>query len=142
MARSHRLKIPVSSVPRTAPAVYLAVVWILVIVALVVPWQSLQNHTHWARIRWVPFVSAPVNIGDIIRNVLLYVPFGYIVASRSSSWPLCVGGAAALSWITEFTQIWSHGRFPSVQDVFMNIAGAAIGTLIRRLREPGQRGSH
>ena len=99
------------------------------IVALVVPWRSLQNHPHWVRIRWVPFVSAPVSLGDIIGNVLLYVPFGYFAGShfRRRGWLMALVGATVLSCTTEFTQVWSHGRFPSVQDVLMNVLGAASG---------------
>jgi glycopeptide antibiotics resistance protein len=108
------------------------------IVALVVPWRSLQNHAHWARIRWIPFVSAPVSCVDIVGNVLLYVPFGYIVSSRCTRWAMGVVSAAALSCTTEFTQIWSHGRFPSVQDVLMNILGTAVGMMLYRSRRVRQ----
>jgi glycopeptide antibiotics resistance protein len=101
----------------------------LVIVAIVVPWRSLQTHPHWLRIRWVPFVSAPVGLGDIIGNVLLYVPFGYFAGSYFGrrGWLMGLVGATVLSCTTEFTQIWSHGRFPSLQDVLMNVSGAAVG---------------
>ena len=107
--------------------------WIVAIVALVVPWRSWQDHAHWDRIRWVPFVSAPVTVRDVIGNILLYVPFGYFgySHSRGRAW-LIGGGAVILSCTTESWQIWSHGRFPSVQDVLMNIAGAAAGIALAR----------
>ena len=102
------------------------------IVVVVVPWWSFQNHSHWARIRWMPFISPPVRPGDIMGNVLLYVPFGYFAYSNSRHRGRLagVGGAALLSCMTEFTQVFSHGRFPSVQDVLMNVVGGAIGVAL------------
>jgi VanZ family protein len=98
---------------------------------VVVPWRSLQSHPHWARIRWVPFVSPPVRAVDILGNILLYVPFGYFAClhSRRHAWLWGVAGAALLSGTTEVTQIFSHGRFPSLQDVLMNVLGAVLGVL-------------
>jgi glycopeptide antibiotics resistance protein len=106
--------------------------WIVAIVALVVPWRSLQYHAHWDRIRWVPFVSAPVTFRDILGNVLLYLPFGYLGHShfRRRTWLVVVAASALLSCATEFTQVFSHGRFPSVQDVMMNVAGTAMGVVL------------
>ena len=53
--------------------------WTAVIILLVVPWASAQDHAHWTRVAWVPFVSPPVKAGDVVRNVLLYVPWGYLL---------------------------------------------------------------
>jgi glycopeptide antibiotics resistance protein len=113
---------------RNPPLIFLAL-WSAAITALVVPWQTFQNHPHWARIRWVPFLSAPVTARDIVGNVLLYMPFGYFVnlSSRHHRWLVCVSAAVFLSCSTEATQIFAHSRFPSVQDVLMNVLGAAIG---------------
>ena len=43
--------------------------WTGLIILLVVPWGSLQDHAHWARVGWLPFVSHPVRPGDIIRGL-------------------------------------------------------------------------
>lgn len=104
------------------------------IVGVVVPW-SLQSHAHWARIRWVPFVSPPIALRDIVGNVLLYVPFGYFAGSAFSrhQWLKCMGSAALLSCITEIMQVFGHGRFPSVQDGLMNVLGAAVGLAVSRM---------
>lgn len=106
------------------------------IAAVVIPWRSFQDHPHWARIRWVPFLSSPVGPRDIIGNVLLYVPFGYYACllSKHRGWLVGIAGAALLSCITEVTQVFGHGRFPSVQDVLMNVLGAAFGVVLSRTR--------
>jgi len=89
------------------------------------------------RIRWVPFVSPPVRSADMIGNVFLYVPFGYFayLYFRDRAWMRGIGAAALLSSVTEFTQVFGHGRFPSVQDVLMNVLGAAVGIGISRMRK-------
>lgn len=112
--------------------------WTGVIALVVMPWWSFQDHTHWARVRWIPFVSLPFSVGDILRNFLLYLPWGYLYArqpreARRSVWR-AAGYALALSVTTEATQLWSHGRFPSTTDVICNVAGAWGGAVWARRR--------
>lgn len=120
-----------------APARYRLAVWVIVIIAVVTPWRTFQDHAHWSRVRWVPFVSPPVRVGDIVGNILLYVPFGLLYARRRQKHAVlgwAVRHALLLSGSTEFTQLFSHGRFPSVQDILMNVIGAVAGITIARLR--------
>jgi glycopeptide antibiotics resistance protein len=112
---------------------------VLVIVALVLPWTSFQSHSHWPRIVWVPFASPPpLTLPDVLANWLLYVPFGYFYAERRPglarvlTW--CVIWAVVLSVLTELTQVYSHGRFPSSTDVLMNGLGAWAGAGLARRR--------
>jgi glycopeptide antibiotics resistance protein len=110
------------------------VLWTAVILLAVVPWTSYQDHSHWARVQWIPFVTPPIKLRDLVANVLLYVPFGYWsmrLGARPRAWRGLVL-AAVLSLGTEFTQVYSHGRFPSLTDVVCNVTGAWLGT--RRLR--------
>jgi VanZ family protein len=115
--------------------------WTLLIVAVVLPWTTFQNHTHWQRVGWIPFMSPPIRIRDVVLNVLLYVPWGYLgVRRRHGAWReviTIVGFAAALSLATEATQLYSHGRFPSATDFTCNIAGALIGATWARMRAHG-----
>lgn len=111
----------------------LLALWTGLVVLVVVPWGSFQDHTHWARVGWVPFLSLPVSVGDILRNILLYLPWGYLYArqphdARGSVWR-AAGYALALSVATEATQLLSHGRFPSTTDVTCNVAGAWGGAV-------------
>jgi glycopeptide antibiotics resistance protein len=122
---------------RIAPRHRLAL-WVLIIIVIVFPWWSLQNHTHWQSVQWVPFVSPPIRLRDIIGNIALYVPFGWFYIRRDRASPLaCVGWAFLLSLATELSQIYSHGRFPSVQDLLMNVIGAVIGVFVAQSRREG-----
>ena len=105
--------------------------WIAVIVAVVVPWGRFVNHTHWGTVQWVPFVTPPVKVFDVVANVLFYMPYGYWYARQRHQPRHAIVAAAAsafaLSMCTEATQLYSHSRFPSMTDVTSNVAGAYLG---------------
>ena len=107
--------------------------WTCLIAAVTVPWTDMQNHTHWRKVQWIPFVSPPVKLIDIIVNILLYLPFGYWFRKQASDdhawWRGCVY-ALALSLVTEWTQLYSHSRFPSLTDTTCNLGGTAIGAVL------------
>lgn len=95
------------------------------------PWGDLQNHTHWDRVAWVPFVSPPVRPLDIVQNLLLFAPFGCFVGlSTVRSRRHGVMFAAALTLLIAFagetSQLYSHSRFPSATDLTCNVVGAAL----------------
>ena len=99
------------------------------ILFVVTPWYGLRDHSHWAAVRWIPFVSPPIRLRDILPNIVFYVPFGYLFVrgtGRSVIWKAVVG-AFLLSAATEFSQVYSHGRFPSTTDLVCNTAGAWLG---------------
>lgn len=111
-------------------------VWCCIILGGVIPWFSWVGHPHWARILWVPQFP-PVALRDVVVNVLLYVPFGYFfvapsgAAMRRPVWGVVF--ALLFSVVTEATQIYSHGRFPSMGDVATNTLGACIGVVAASL---------
>lgn len=107
------------------------VAWLGVIVLVVVPWSTFQNHSHWAGVRWLPFVSPPFKILDIVANTLFYLPFGYLMRRGFStrSRQDAVIAAFCLSALTELTQVYSHGRFPSTTDLACNTLGAYLGAI-------------
>ena len=96
------------------------------IVAATFPWDFV-GHTHWQKVQWIPFRSPPVKLIDVLVNLALYFPFGYTLrralAHRARSWHAVVL-AAVLSFVIEWTQVYSHSRFPSVQDVLCDVVGA------------------
>jgi glycopeptide antibiotics resistance protein len=106
------------------------VVWSAIILAATVPWTDLVGHTHWQKVQWVPFRSPPVKAIDVVVNVLLFVPFGYAWV-RASPFRARLWHAAALAFVlsvaVEWSQLYSHSRFPSVQDVLCNVCGAWFG---------------
>jgi len=92
--------------------------------------MDLQNHTHWMKVQWIPFVTPPVKVVDIVVNILLYWPFGYWFgkhASDARAWRRACLYAFALSLATEWTQLYSHSRFPSLTDTTCNVIGTALG---------------
>jgi glycopeptide antibiotics resistance protein len=104
-------------------------IWTGIICFIVLPWFRPQNHVHLDLVQWVPFVTPPIRLRDIILNLLLYVPFGYlhVRCSNPVSIARTVALAAALSAVTECAQLFSHGRFPSTTDLVCNTAGAYLG---------------
>ncbi len=95
----------------------------------VLPWGDFQDHTHWSNVGWIPFVSKPVRVRDMVANLLLFMPFGAAVAlntSRSRSVLIAIIGGASVSLLGESAQLYSHSRFPSATDVVMNTVGAAL----------------
>ena len=104
--------------------------WVAIILAIVVPWGDFQGHTHWAKVAWIPFVSPPVKLIDIVGNIALYLPFGYLArkAFGASVPTWAIGGMGmVLAIATEGTQLYSHWRFPSATDVTANLMGCLIG---------------
>ena len=116
------------------------VLWILVILWVAVPWWGFQDHLHWGSVQWIPFVSPPVRLLEIAANVILYLPFGALftwsrptrggVLWRALAWALLLSG------LTEASQLFSHGRFPSVTDLVANGLGALIGARAAMSRGP------
>jgi hypothetical protein len=110
--------------------------WAGVIVLVVCPWTSFQAHSHWEKIAWVPFLSPDDKLRDIVVNVLLYIPGGYFGARAIRDgarriW-IAMAFAAALSLVTEASQLYSHGRFPSATDFTCNVLGAFAGARFAR----------
>ena len=110
--------------------------WTSLILLVVLPWANFQNHTHWQRVAWIPFVSPPVKVRDVVVNVLLYLPWGFLwmrqMPNRLQRIWIVVALAAVLSISTEAAQLYSHGRFPSATDAFNNVLGAFAGASYAR----------
>jgi VanZ family protein len=78
--------------------------------------------------------------GDIVQNVLVYMPFGLlVVAWGSRRLPFAAAlvaaalGGTALSLGIETAQQYLPSRVPSVVDVAMNFGGSVIGALLGAL---------
>jgi len=111
--------------------------WMIVILlGTTLPWHTIDPQGQWGRIDWSPFHSdtlRPRVIFDVAVNVVLYLPFGYLVrqwvGERGGRFTFLyvMGMAAGLSCCTEFVQIFNAVRFPAMADVVMNVTGALLG---------------
>ena len=117
---------------RTLAWVGLVVASALVLVADF-PWGDLQDHSHWSKIRWIPFVSPPLKLGDIALHTLLCAPIGGL-SGRLFRRPLLMafGLSLSLSVTAEWSQVYSHTRYPSATDVTCNVAGAVLAAALSR----------
>jgi glycopeptide antibiotics resistance protein len=73
------------------------------------------------------------NAFDVVMNVVIFVPFGFIhrisrPQQRGASWLGALGYGAALSGLIEVAQTFLPGRFPSPVDLVTNTAGAGLGS--------------
>jgi glycopeptide antibiotics resistance protein len=121
---------------RRAVPIAALLLWSAFIMLLVVPWGGFQDHIHWGKVGWIPFVSRPLKLSDIVANVLLYVPLG-LGAHRVfgiRAWWAGLALAALLSVGTEATQLYSHRRFPSATDLTSNLLGTIGGLLLASRR--------
>ena len=104
--------------------------WAAAVLLATLPLGDFQNHTHWYKVGWIPFVTPPVRVGDILGNVAMYVPFGLLqkrLSTRAKTVGIVAGDALLLSFFCETTQLYSHTRFPSSTDLVCNVLGAFIG---------------
>jgi glycopeptide antibiotics resistance protein len=119
--------------------------WVAVILAVVVPWSAWQDHSHWEGVNWIPFSAeiADVKLRDAVANLALYIPFGYLlVTHHARGWAavwIAGLGALILSLGTEYAQVYSHGRYPSMTDVVMNGLGGVVGALLAKRAQTGRR---
>ena len=127
------------------------ILWILiVVVATTLPWsglQGLQGHSHWGNVRWIPFYLESLSLRfilDIVVNLLLFVPFGYLYVrsqvTMSSAIFLRISLLAMLLSVSvELIQVFSQTRLPSMTDICTNVIGATMGAVIARKVSKGRR---
>jgi len=108
-------------------------VWAIALVLVTVPFGDLHLHTHWSKVNWIPFVGRWVKLTDVVANVILYLPFGFLAPWRrtlTSTAVQTIALTAVFASLLEWTQLFSHTRFPSATDVVSDVAGAVLGTLV------------
>ena len=109
-------------------------VWVVALIVVTAPWADFQAHCNWAHVVWIPFHSPPWKLADILANVTLYIPFGYVAsASERGLWRrliVSISTAAMLSFVLETSQLFSVSRYPSTTDFACDIAGAATGAIL------------
>jgi glycopeptide antibiotics resistance protein len=107
----------------------------------ILPWRGFDPHGHWHRVGWIPFVSRPLTVLDVIGNIVLFFPLGASIALYAQRSALARAGAAAFacSLFGEWAQIYSRYRYPTTQDILLNVTGAVLAAYgvdyLRRRRE-------
>ena len=116
--------------------------WALAAAAILVltlwPPDAFRAHGHWERISWVPFADPWGKPWELVANVLLFAPFGYLGtralgAGRRAALAVALCGLA-LSLAVETAQIFAHDHFPSATDVVANLLGAGAGAAVAARR--------
>jgi VanZ family protein len=87
------------------------------------------------RINWLILGGDPGDpiISDIVQNILLFIPFGFlgyfslVYKSSRRKKAAIVAAGAALSASVEFLQTFSGTRWPALSDVIFNTLGTAVG---------------
>lgn len=73
-------------------------------------------------------MEVALDVPDIVANIVGYVPFGIVFASRGP-WAT-LGLAASVSLLAETSQLFSESRSPGLIDVATNVLGAILGLVI------------
>ena len=75
----------------------------------------------------------PSSYGDLVANLLLYVPFGFFGAlTLRGKWVrlfIMILAGLLLSVGIELTQFYDAGRVTNMSDVYLNTSGAALGAI-------------
>ncbi len=77
----------------------------------------------------------PGGRGDVLANILLYIPLGFFSVLALSSRPrsrhvlLVVFAGCMLSTCIELTQFYDRGRVSAMSDVYSNVAGTGLGAV-------------
>ena len=75
--------------------------------------------------------AARNGIENVVGNVVLFVPFGFLaVPALRKSVPVVTALAVALSVMVEATQLLLGDRWADIDDVLLNCTGAFLGALV------------
>jgi glycopeptide antibiotics resistance protein len=113
---------------------------IALILVSIVPWRGFDPAGHWHRVGWIPFLSRPVRVIDVVGNFALFVPLGASIALHARRTALVRTSAVAFacSFMGEWAQVYSRYRYPSGGDLVLNVLGAVVAAygvdLLRRGR--------
>jgi glycopeptide antibiotics resistance protein len=99
------------------------------ILLAILPIRGFDPTGHWHRVGWIPFVSRPVRLIDVVGNLALFVPLGVSLALHAQRPALArvAATAFACSLFGEWAQIYSRYRYPSTGDLVLNVLGAVMG---------------
>jgi glycopeptide antibiotics resistance protein len=119
------------------PAAVRLLTWAAILVpvaAMTMPFHNFVGRPFWDNIEWIPFTDPTSGVDDVLENLALFFPFGFLLAwcwqgTRGAWWKVTALGAA-LSFCGEFYQIFCVHRHPDVTDVLMNTIGSLGGACL------------
>src|SRR5580700_1904877 len=79
--------------------------------------------------------------GDLVANILLYIPFGFLGVGAFGRWaalPILLAGAALAAGV-ELAQFHDQGRVTSMGDVYADTIGGGIGVIAALVVGAGRR---
>jgi VanZ family protein len=77
-------------------------------------------------------LSMRFGLADALRNVILFLPLGLVLARRGAGFAGVALRAALLSMAIELAQVVIPGRYGNVSDVVSNASGALLGVALHR----------
>ena len=107
-------------------------IWFALVLFISLPWMGFTTIPQWHRVHWVPFGDPADKLRDVVANMLLFVPLGFVVSRRRAPVPavlLAAIMALSISLPAEATQLFSTRRFPSATDVVSAVMGAVAGAI-------------
>lgn len=75
-----------------------------------------------------------IRSADALRNLTYYVPAGILGVELGLATAPAVIVGATLSVVAETSQLFARERVPSITDIILNTAGAAIGAVVWTMR--------
>lgn len=112
-----------------------ALIWVLVSYGSLFPFEFRSHDPGWSDL-WLLVVwpSSPLAWHDVVGNLLLFAPYGVLLA-----WPpppaLPLRGfawGAVFATGLQYLQFWFPDRVPSGVDAVFNVAGMALGYAVAR----------
>lgn len=85
------------------------------------------------------WATPPSSYGDLVANLLLYVPFGFFgamaIRARGTRVFIMIMAGLLLSVGIELAQFYDAGRVTNMSDVYLNTSGATLGAIAAVLLE-------
>lgn len=128
--------IPVTRQPRR-PLAWAGVLLIACFASAAISnWSPFQLTQQGLAFSWFPFLGYYDNnwfpaLSHVIELMLIYFPFGFILASLRRPRPtsaLAAVTVAMVAVVVEYGQTWFAGRHPDITDVAFSVVGAVLGT--------------
>ncbi|HJR58189.1 MAG TPA: VanZ family protein [Vicinamibacterales bacterium] len=107
-------------------------VWFVLVWVVSFSWVGFTPAPQWGRVHWVPFSDPADKFRDVFANILLFFPFGFLVARRrpgARGLMTIIALALAISVSAEAMQLFSTVRHPSATDVTAAVWGAVAGAV-------------